>query len=245
MTAESLASALGGRRVGNQYVARCPAHDDRSPSLSITEREGKVLVKCFAGCPQCEVIAELRKRDVWEPESHPLSFSQRIECTYNYTDELGKLLYQVVRMRAPKDFRQRYPDEARSDGWCWKKYPRQVLYHLPEVIEASILFLSEGEKDVETMRSHGFCSTCEAGGCNASWLDSYTEVLAGREVNIIPDNDGPGWARATKIARALLGHAARIRILDLPREVKDISEWFGRGHSECELIAKLEGERAV
>jgi len=41
------------------------------------------------------------------------------------------------------------------------------------------------------------------------------------------------------IARALLGHAARIRVLDLPRETKDISDWFAAGHSECELISML------
>jgi len=47
------------------------------------------------------------------------------------------------------------------------------------------------------------------------------------------------------IARALLGSAARIRVLDLPNETKDISDWFAAGHSELELIAMLEGANAI
>jgi putative DNA primase/helicase len=158
---------------------------------------------------------------------------------------MGKLLYQVVRLHSPKDFRPRYPDHASLDGWTWKKSPNQVLYHLQEVIDAPIVFLAEGERDVETLRSYGFCATCEAGGANAPWLDCYTDTLAGREVTIIPDNDEPGWKRAKRVARALLGSAARIRVLELPTKVKDVTEWFEGGHSECELIAKLEGVDAV
>ncbi len=38
-------------KVNGGYMARCPAHEDRTPSLSVTERDGRVLVNCFAGCP--------------------------------------------------------------------------------------------------------------------------------------------------------------------------------------------------
>jgi hypothetical protein len=34
----------------NGYVALCPAHQDKNPSLSITERNGRILLNCFAGC---------------------------------------------------------------------------------------------------------------------------------------------------------------------------------------------------
>lgn len=40
-----------------QWVARCPAHDDRAPSLSISESaEGRVLVHCFGGCSALAVL---------------------------------------------------------------------------------------------------------------------------------------------------------------------------------------------
>jgi hypothetical protein len=67
MTAEGIAKALGGRRAGAGWMARCPAHDDREPSLSIRQGEdGKVLVRCHAGCEQATVIAVLRSRGLWQ-----------------------------------------------------------------------------------------------------------------------------------------------------------------------------------
>jgi putative DNA primase/helicase len=66
MTAAELADALGGRRAGSVWMARCPSHRDRTPSLSICEiNSGKVLVHCHAGCDQQHVIAELRARGLW------------------------------------------------------------------------------------------------------------------------------------------------------------------------------------
>jgi hypothetical protein len=70
MTAETIAKTLGGRRVGTGWIARCPAHEDRKPSFSITETKGgKVLVRCHAGCNQGRVIAVLRSRGLWEKDS--------------------------------------------------------------------------------------------------------------------------------------------------------------------------------
>jgi putative DNA primase/helicase len=66
MTADILAKALGGRKVGGGWMARCPAHDDREPSLSIIDSKGvKVLVRCHAGCDQADVIAALRSLGIW------------------------------------------------------------------------------------------------------------------------------------------------------------------------------------
>jgi putative DNA primase/helicase len=62
-TAENIAKALGGRKAGSGWMARCPAHEDREPSLSIAEAgNGKVLVRCHAGCEQQHVIAALKAR---------------------------------------------------------------------------------------------------------------------------------------------------------------------------------------
>jgi putative DNA primase/helicase len=66
MTAEAIAKALSGRKVGGGWMARCPAHNDREPSLAIIDAKGgKVLVRCHAGCDQADVIAALRSRGVW------------------------------------------------------------------------------------------------------------------------------------------------------------------------------------
>lgn len=253
MTAESIAAELGGRRVGASWMVRCPAHDDRNPSMSICERNGHLLVRCHAGCEQRAVIAALRERglwpkreqrDEWRPRSIP-AHAQHI-ATYDYTDGHGELLYQILRYewfddegKRSKTFVQRRPDGA--GGWIWKKHPHQVLYRLREVLEAPIVFVVEGEKDVETLREYGFVATTNAGGAKAPWLPQFTAALRGREVILIPDSDEPGYERVRTIARALLGAAAKIVIVTLDDGSKDISEWFARGHSELELIAEVEG----
>ena len=236
MTADSIVRALGARRSGSCWMAKCPAHDDHNPSLSIRGVDGKVLLHCHAGCAQQDVIDALKARGVWQPER---TDDPRIVAEYDYTDEHGNLLYQVVRYQ-PKDFKQRRPDGR--GGWTWRKGARQVLYHLPEVLEAPIVFVVEGERDVETLRDYGFVATTNAGGAKAHWAPQFTEALRGREVILIPDNDGPGRKRVLNIARALLGHVARLVVLELEGGSKDITEWFDQGHSELELIALLDGE---
>jgi hypothetical protein len=193
-------------------------------------------VKCHAGCPQTAVIDALKARGLW-PERERRRCGE-IVVTYNYTSEHGNLLYQVVRYQ-PKDFKQRRPDGC--GGWIWRKGVRQVLYRLPEVLEAPIVFVVEGERDVETLRSHCFVATTNAGGAKAPWLPNFTESLRGREVILIPDNDEPGRGRVLTIARALLGKAAQLIVLELD-DGKDITDWFARGHSETELIALVEGQ---
>ena len=68
MNAAEIIAGLGGRR----GAARCPAHKDRSPSMSVSDsRDGKVLVHCHAGCAQRDVIAALQGLDLW-PETAAL-----------------------------------------------------------------------------------------------------------------------------------------------------------------------------
>lgn len=65
MRAAVIARALHASKSGRGWIARCPVHDDRTPSLSITDRGGKVLVHCFGGCSQAAVVAALRSRGLW------------------------------------------------------------------------------------------------------------------------------------------------------------------------------------
>ncbi len=237
MTAEQIARELGGAtKTAGGFVCRCPAHDDRNPSLSITERRGKLLVRCFAGCEQAAVVAALKGQGLWpEAENHKQSSGPTgvVVATYPYTDEDGHLLYEVCRFE-PKDFRPRRPDGM------WGYGPRRVLYHLREVLEAPIVFVVEGEKDVETLRDWGFVATTNPGGANG-WRPEFNEFLRGREVILIPDNDPPGRKRVAQIGRQLLGVASRLRILQLPG-AKDPTEWFTQGHCETEFLVRLEGE---
>ena len=62
MSAEAITRALGGSWNGRAGVARCPAHEDRSPSLSLTDGADGLLLHCFAGCSFTDIIAALRDK---------------------------------------------------------------------------------------------------------------------------------------------------------------------------------------
>lgn len=72
--ADLLAKLAQVRRAGTGWTARCPAHDDRENSLSIGEgRDGRVLVKCFAGCDAAAIVAALglKLRDLFPNDGQP------------------------------------------------------------------------------------------------------------------------------------------------------------------------------
>jgi putative DNA primase/helicase len=60
--AKQIVRALGGTWLGDYGMVRCPAHRDRTPSLSVRHYRGKVVFHCFAGCPQSEVVEGLRTK---------------------------------------------------------------------------------------------------------------------------------------------------------------------------------------
>jgi hypothetical protein len=50
----------GVKRTGQgRYIAKCPAHADKFPSLTVTEKEGRVLFHCFAGCEPENVLGSV------------------------------------------------------------------------------------------------------------------------------------------------------------------------------------------
>ena len=67
MTARTITTALGGRWCGSYGMARCPCHEDRTPSLSISDGQGDtLLVKCFAGCDPVDILRDLTGRGLSE-----------------------------------------------------------------------------------------------------------------------------------------------------------------------------------
>jgi predicted protein tyrosine phosphatase len=47
------------RTTSNSWLACCPAHDDRTPSLTLTDRDGRILIHCFAGCSTESVLGAI------------------------------------------------------------------------------------------------------------------------------------------------------------------------------------------
>ncbi|MGB2621023.1 MAG: AAA family ATPase [Candidatus Acidiferrum sp.] len=229
MNFEAVLERFQARRVGASYMAKCPAHEDKNPSLSIGEKDGKILLNCMAGCATKDVLGAMGMT------FEDLHEGPRIVATYDYTDEAGALLYQVVRYE-PKTFKQRKPD---GRGWTWNTNGvRKVPYRLPEVLRSENVLVVEGEKDVQTAWEFELTATCNPGGA-LKWKDEYSEFLRGKNVTIIPDSDEAGRKHGQQVARSLAGKAASIAICHLPEGTgKDISEWKLSREALVELIKK-------
>ena len=173
MTAAEIAGALEGKRSGRQFLARCPAHDDSNPSLSIAERNGKVLVKCFAGCEQADVIGQLKARGLW-PESgrreNPPEWGT-IFRTYDYTDENGTLLYQICRFLPPyepppKEWGKCKPRRPDGCGWRWGIWKRSAgAVPLAGTARGSDRLRSRRRKGLRVASRTRFCCDDKFGRC--------------------------------------------------------------------------------
>jgi hypothetical protein len=133
--AAEIAGALHGRRCGLGWIARCPAHEDRSPSLSITERDGTVLLHCHAGCAQQSVINALRSMGLWpekqhhppKPEPPPPEISQALKETALLWREAAVAMAETVLA----DLKNRL-DPAQIRRWesqlrIWRAEPLGVI----------------------------------------------------------------------------------------------------------------------
>lgn len=232
-------------RSGGSYMVQCPAHEDGSASLSVAEgKDQPVVFHCFAGCRADDILAAigLDWEDVTKPrEQSPDRFTQprrdgkpfarSFVATYPYRDEAGDLLFEVCR-GADKKFRQRRPDPEKPGSYLWSLGDtRRVLYRLPELIAAvkagEVIYLAEGEKDVESLRKQGFAATCNSGGAG-KWRPEYSQFLREAIVVICADKDEPGQAHARQVRDSLLTVGATVEIVEA-KVGKDVSDHLAAG----------------
>jgi putative DNA primase/helicase len=213
---------------GSYYVAKCPAHDDKRHSLSISESDdGKVLLRCHAGCRFSQIVAAMgiKQSDLFPTDTKKKS---QIVAEYNYTDSAGKTLYQVVRLD-PKSFRQRKP--SAGGGWDWRiGNVRRVPYMLHNLDGASGIIVVEGEKDVHALTELGFTATTFSGGAGKipprESLDDLFGI--GAELALIPDNDTVGIEWMNGIADMARKSGLTATVVRLPGlgNKQDVSDWL-------------------
>lgn len=246
MNAKALTKALAGRWNGSSGTACCPGHDDKKPSLSISEGEnGCVLVRCHAGCEQEHVIDALRARSLWPegarapartrytakarpktaPQLAPIPdfralFKQEPTDFWDYTDENGRLIGYTARLegRAGKKI---LPVIHNGKAWVSTAFPEpRPLYGLPALA-------SRPDAPVVVVEGEKACCAAQAlledqvvvtwpGGTNAVEKADWTP-LAGRRVTLWPDADEPGKKAANQAATILLRiGAATVHAVKVP-----------------------------
>jgi len=226
----------------NGYTALCPAHKDEKPTLSIDEKADKIVLNCFAHCSVNEICAclEIKVSDLFfEPyqtkqssgksDYNPLA-AKKVVAVYPYTDETGELLYENVRYEG-KGFSQRRYDADGREVWSLNG-TRRVPYRLPELIEAvkdgADVWLCEGEKDADNLRTLGLAATSFK-----NWKSEFNAYLKTARVCLIQDHDQAGLKQASDACKLLSGNTASLKMLDfyqdepLPeKHGKDFSDWF-------------------
>lgn len=116
-TATDIAHALEARQVGpGKWMARCPAHEDRTPSLSIREGDIAPLVHCFGGCDRVDVIQALRDRGLWLERSSAARRAQRRRLdTDQLWRETARHLTNGIRPRRRPPYARTLP--ATGEVW--------------------------------------------------------------------------------------------------------------------------------
>jgi putative DNA primase/helicase len=243
---------------GRQAYGRCPFHEDRHSSLSVNLFTGQF--RCHGGgCGAVgNVITFSRKLGISVPagalntgptrtsiqrsspppavssasgasESKPPPISRRVIKEYVYKDAAGAPVYKVLRYE-PKGFAQ-----IRYEGGAWvagMEGVTRTLYHLPEMLQRKneVVYLVEGEKDVETLESKGLVATTSSGGA-LNWTAALAQHFVRRYVVILPDNDAPGGEYAKKAATSLAAAGNHVKIVWIPGagDKEDVTDFFNRG----------------
>ena len=158
------------------------------------------------------------------------------KARYEYRDLTGKLVYFVCRMEHPtkkKEFVQGTPDH-----WGLGDVT-PIPYNWQAVAASDWCVIVEGEKDVETLKRDGIPATTNSGGAK-KWRPEFAEVLRGKKVILLPDNDEIGKEHAGLIAKDLRGKAASIKIITVSKLPKgDVTDYYEQEGGNAQKLSEL------
>lgn len=248
MTLDALLAKFEARKkTGPGWMVRCPSHADTTASLAISQgHTGKIVLHCHAGCETASILAsvgltmaDLRDEGIRPSHHTPIA-------VFDYHDESGTVLYQVVRYPnkpdGTKDFSQRRPDGR--GGWIYKlDQTRRVLYRLPKLKGHQAVVIVEGEKDADRLWSLGIPATTNSGGAG-QWHDHYASLLTAagvKRVAVLPDNDAPGERHAKQVGASCYAARMLVKVLPLPDlpPKGDVSDWLNNGGNRDTLLAMI------
>lgn len=249
------------KRYGDKAQCRCPAHDDKHASLTITKGRKCTLFYCHAGCTVDEVLnaAGLEKKDTFydvEPRSPNWKAyieareKRKIEAIYNYVSINGTYAFTKVRCEGKKILYGRMENNRFIYGLP-RDTPRKsykAIYGSLQAINKAIaegkpIFIPEGEKDADTLIKQGYTAFAY-GGVN-DWQSDFATLVQGVDVYILADNDEAGKRVAETIQNDIKAVAKSSKIIvpmpDTPKA--DVSDYFAAGHSKQEFEQMLQQEQ--
>ncbi|OBI07067.1 AAA family ATPase [Mycobacterium scrofulaceum] len=208
-------------RGGDRYSAQCPAHDDQHPSLEIKPRNDckGAVVTCFAGCDYRDVLAAigLQPRHLYDDAGMRAIYHDR--RTYTYPDG------RQVHRKPGKRFHQSGNTHGRA------------LFHAERIGEAALVYVCEGEKDVEAIEAVGGTAVSPPQGASTPPEKFDWSPLTGLSVVVVADRDADGQGRrhAEAVVNALNGTALRIDVAEAASG-KDPADHIAAGLTLRELV---------
>lgn len=134
------------------------------------------------------------------------------------------------------------PEDKVDEYFHLRGVPRPLpLFNLPALLDSErsgeAVWIAEGERDATSLMALGLLATTNYGGA-LKWKKAYSEVLRGRDVILLPDNDQRGRQHAAQIVRMSSGVVGRLRILPLPDlpEKGDVTDWLEAGGTKEQLL---------
>jgi putative DNA primase/helicase len=245
------AELLGGEVRGDGVLCPGPGHsaDDRSLSVkpSKDDPEG-FITHSFSGNDWKSCRAHVRKKlNLPEPKyAKPKNgggSAWQVLAEYVYRDKQGQP-YLLVKKCLDEHGKKQYP-QYHWDGAKWiKGKPKgpKVPYRLPELLAAppgTIVYTCEGESDADALAAIDLVATSAPEGASADWPAEFAPHFKGRRVVIPVDADKPGRKRGQKVARALDGVAASVKVVDLYPERNDgsdVRDWLQSDSAGVKLI---------
>ena len=241
---ELLARLSGVKKSRDGWMARCPAHDDKNPSLSVKRGDdGQAVVHCFAGCTPDAIVSAIGwqladlfpSNDGSSPAPRRKVGSERKPTrTYATPDDVVDSLLQTPELHGGKVTRHNYtesfivlrfdlpggksfrPIHRTDSGWVIGDPPGKLpLYRVAELPPDGPVSIVEGEKDCDAAWSLGLPTVTSAHGSKAADKTGWAQ-LAGRDVVILPDNDDAGQHYADTVAGILHALGCKVKIVVLP-----------------------------
>ena len=171
-----------------------------------------------------------------DPKPKKKKRNGKLDRSYKYFDLDGKVRHETVRFKDPKGFAQCHCGPNGKTVWSLTGV-ETILYRLPEISKADpsrTVWILEGEKDVDRLRSLDEVATCNPMGA-LKWRGAngrrYSETLRDRPCIIIGDNDDDGRKHGQEVAQSLRGVAASVKLVELPGlpEKGDVSDFLDLG----------------
>src|SRR6266487_4576076 len=100
MRTEDFLDRLSGvKKIQTGYMAHCPAHQDRTPSLAVADAEDRILIYCFAGCKHHEIVGamDLTEVDLFHHPFERIPEMEEPEARYIYEDANGNEVFRKLR----------------------------------------------------------------------------------------------------------------------------------------------------